>query len=404
MSNITNSSLELLTRTTGTVDFFDSLVARESPAIVEHISTNSPSADGGLPVRQVKRRNVKKSLYEFYLLDLRYTYQCQQYPEPKPSTSNVNRRIGTIACGCTASIKISPNSGDPSILKVVYNWIHVGHTLGTVENMSSAPTTRDARLALKLLVWANLMAICQLVSVDGTPRLLLLVDTASQKLEQHGRRNVYVCNLLGWAIESKYQSSKDDRIPLILTSSHVLYIDGVFDKGCWYRTLKEVYLQKLGSQRVDILVYVLMDMVLPDFMADCVKTGALFQSGGLTIAEKRRRRLANGINDDDDDAGMINNDVPRAIDTVESPLTPRQRSRPNGPSYHNEKSHPLFLNTNTDRMLDLKATSRYDDRAVSNVLHSGQMMANIWSAIKDVEYPMRQTITIDDTGYNHIDL
>jgi hypothetical protein len=34
-------------------------------------------------------------------------------------------------------------------------------------------------------------------------------------------------------------------------------------------------------------------MVIPDYMADCVKTGALFQSGVLTAAERRRRKLAN---------------------------------------------------------------------------------------------------------------
>jgi hypothetical protein len=63
----------------------------------------------------------------------------------------------------------------------------------------------------------------------------------------------------------------------------------------WHRTLKKVYLKNLRTQRVDVLVHVLFEMVIPDYMADYVKTGALFQSGTLTAAEKRRRKIANDI-------------------------------------------------------------------------------------------------------------
>jgi hypothetical protein len=154
------------------------------------------------------------------------------------------------------SIKISSNSDDPPILKVVYNLIHAGHTPGTSKTWLLLPSVvmlawlwsywwkammnwvtikhllrQDTASLTKLLdlgyqanidscgwppnlcnmqwpivwrKWADLTTICQQVSVDGTPRLLLLVDTASQKLEHYGRRNVPVCILLGLAVKRKY--------------------------------------------------------------------------------------------------------------------------------------------------------------------------------------------------------
>ncbi|KAI9244109.1 hypothetical protein BDA99DRAFT_448644, partial [Phascolomyces articulosus] len=44
----------------------------------------------------------------------------------------------------------------------------------------------------------------------------------------------------------------------------------------WYHTLKEAYLGKLKRQRADVLVHILWDNVLPDFMATYVQAKLQF--------------------------------------------------------------------------------------------------------------------------------
>jgi hypothetical protein len=51
-------------------------------------------------------------------------------------------------------------------------------------------------------------------------------------------------------------------------------------------------LTNLRGQHVDVLVYILHDMAIPDFMIDHVRTINLFQSNVLSKAEKIRKRLA----------------------------------------------------------------------------------------------------------------
>ncbi|KAI8063306.1 hypothetical protein BC940DRAFT_214923, partial [Gongronella butleri] len=54
----------------------------------------------------------------------------------------------------------------------------------------------------------------------------------------------------------------------------------------WHRTLKQVYLPSLRSERVDVLVWILMEQVLPDVMDDHVRTLQHFQSRRMTLAER----------------------------------------------------------------------------------------------------------------------
>jgi hypothetical protein len=71
----------------------------------------------------------------------------------------------------------------------------------------------------------------------------------------------------------------------------------------WHRSLKENYLANLRDQRVDVLVYILYDMAIPDFMIDHVRTVNLFQSGVLSRAEKIRKRLAYNIDGKKEELG-----------------------------------------------------------------------------------------------------
>jgi hypothetical protein len=63
----------------------------------------------------------------------------------------------------------------------------------------------------------------------------------------------------------------------------------------WHRCLKEVYLQSSKTQRMDILVYILWDMVLPDVMMDHVKTTTGIQQRRMNRSETRRYDLAYAI-------------------------------------------------------------------------------------------------------------
>jgi hypothetical protein len=63
------------------------------------------------------------------------------------------------------------------MVTITYDWKHVGHTPGSIENMASTPIGRDARLALKQLVeckmsWVN---IKQILRQDST-KLLAILD------------------------------------------------------------------------------------------------------------------------------------------------------------------------------------------------------------------------------------
>ncbi|SAL98738.1 hypothetical protein [Absidia glauca] len=188
-------------------------------------------------------------------------------------------------------------------------------------------------------------------------------------------------------------------------------------------------------------------MVIPDYMADCIKTGALFQSGVLTAAERRRRKLANNINADDA-SGMINSDVPGMVKVKSFDLEPdiiyditlsedentmvactcpsftqsqtrckhmflvnrvhqilfpdiihQQSSQGPTPTPTNNQQQTdpdglsralTILNTNNTRLQDLlSANNTYDDRAASNVLHAAELLTSAWSTLKHSLHPLR---------------
>ncbi|KAI9492511.1 hypothetical protein BDB00DRAFT_788658 [Zychaea mexicana] len=60
----------------------------------------------------------------------------------------------------------------------------------------------------------------------------------------------------------------------------------------WHHTFKESYLSTLKKQHVDVLVYILWDLVLRDVMEDHIKTTNHFQSIVMNASEKKRQRIA----------------------------------------------------------------------------------------------------------------
>ncbi|KAI8136545.1 hypothetical protein BJV82DRAFT_475823, partial [Fennellomyces sp. T-0311] len=55
----------------------------------------------------------------------------------------------------------------------------------------------------------------------------------------------------------------------------------------WHRHLKEVYMSGLRRQRVDVLMYLLWDLVLPDLMQDHLHIANHFQRRTMNKAERR---------------------------------------------------------------------------------------------------------------------
>ncbi|KAI7847725.1 hypothetical protein BDC45DRAFT_525163, partial [Circinella umbellata] len=64
----------------------------------------------------------------------------------------------------------------------------------------------------------------------------------------------------------------------------------------WHRQLKEVYLPSLRRQRVDVLVYILWGLVLPDLMQDHLCTVAKFRLRTMNKAERTRLARVNELN------------------------------------------------------------------------------------------------------------
>ncbi|KAI9004851.1 hypothetical protein CLU79DRAFT_782347 [Phycomyces nitens] len=81
----------------------------------------------------------------------------------------------------------------------------------------------------------------------------------------------------------------------------------------WHRHLKEVYLPTMRTQREDVLVYILWNLVLPDYMKDHVRTMARLQRRILNKAERVRRQKAYGI----DEQQTITMIVDRGLDFVQ---------------------------------------------------------------------------------------
>ncbi|KAI9318347.1 hypothetical protein BX666DRAFT_1824976, partial [Dichotomocladium elegans] len=55
----------------------------------------------------------------------------------------------------------------------------------------------------------------------------------------------------------------------------------------WHRLLKDGYLGKMAGQRVDVLLYILWDMVLPDFKTDHVRCQYQFQTVHRNQADRQ---------------------------------------------------------------------------------------------------------------------
>lgn len=60
----------------------------------------------------------------------------------------------------------------------------------------------------------------------------------------------------------------------------------------YHRMLKEVYLSTLKKQRVDVLVYVLYEILLCDIMDDHIRTQLSIRAVVLNKSERQRRRVA----------------------------------------------------------------------------------------------------------------
>ncbi|KAI9309930.1 hypothetical protein BX666DRAFT_2015029 [Dichotomocladium elegans] len=63
----------------------------------------------------------------------------------------------------------------------------------------------------------------------------------------------------------------------------------------WHQSLKEVYLSGLKRQRVNVLIYILWDVVLPSVMTDHAQTALLVKSATMTKAERDRYNAARDI-------------------------------------------------------------------------------------------------------------
>ncbi|KAI7851459.1 hypothetical protein BDC45DRAFT_210863 [Circinella umbellata] len=73
----------------------------------------------------------------------------------------------------------------------------------------------------------------------------------------------------------------------------------------WHRHLKEVYLPSLRRQRVDVLVYILWSLVLPDLMQDHLCTVAKFKLRRMNKAERARLARVNELNDEEAYAKIV---------------------------------------------------------------------------------------------------
>ncbi|KAI7848233.1 hypothetical protein BDC45DRAFT_541250 [Circinella umbellata] len=72
----------------------------------------------------------------------------------------------------------------------------------------------------------------------------------------------------------------------------------ILQKQTWYRQLKEVYLPSLRRQRVDVLVYILWGLVLPDLMQDHLCMVAKFGLRTMNKAESTRLARVNELNEE----------------------------------------------------------------------------------------------------------
>ncbi|KAI8328280.1 hypothetical protein BC941DRAFT_445310 [Chlamydoabsidia padenii] len=84
------------------------------------------------------------------------SYYCHRSGKPKVR-ANPNRRYDPIPCECSSYT----TEDRPSMVTVTYNWKHVGHIPGSIEDLGSAPVSRNSRLALQQLVenkmnWKNI--------------------------------------------------------------------------------------------------------------------------------------------------------------------------------------------------------------------------------------------------------
>ncbi|KAI9309927.1 hypothetical protein BX666DRAFT_2145619 [Dichotomocladium elegans] len=66
----------------------------------------------------------------------------------------------------------------------------------------------------------------------------------------------------------------------------------------WHQSLKEVYLKGLKRQHVNVLVYILWDVVLPSVMTDHAQKALMVSPAVMTRAERQRNNLARDIPED----------------------------------------------------------------------------------------------------------
>jgi hypothetical protein len=59
--------------------------------------------------------------------------------------------------------------------------------------------------------------------------------------------------------------------------------------------LKEVYLASMKRLRVDVLVYVLWELVLPDIMQDHLRAAVELRAKSLSKAERTRKRIVDSF-------------------------------------------------------------------------------------------------------------
>lgn len=83
------------------------------------------------------------------------------------------------------------------------------------------------------------------------------------------------------------------RIPVSTVNARPKYPVVFTDQS---RLLKEVYMQRMNRERIDVLIYVLWDMILPDLMQDHLRTVADFQLRKLNLAERLCMKKVTDLN------------------------------------------------------------------------------------------------------------
>ena len=91
-------------------------------------------------------------------------FVCQRWGTPTDPRRNGK---GRLACGCTSKIVIRSTDSAPDIVSIKYYWKHEGHQANSIEDLSSAPVSREIQdliqeMVEKDLTWKNVKSMIRL--------------------------------------------------------------------------------------------------------------------------------------------------------------------------------------------------------------------------------------------------